>query len=136
MRKHSVIFYKRCDKLTFWLGHCQHSKVKGLSTLSVKAKPHAEPHTPAMRSTKETTPKYIVPTKRVKVSKAAPKVPKILEVSPETFLLPVPPSTKRARTPKAILKAIPKKSPLLAPSLKAEKLVKPLELAMVGAAPF
>lgn len=43
---------------------------------------------------------------------------------------------KRVRAPKAVPKAVPKASPLPAPSPKAKESVKPLELAMVGAAPF
>ena len=60
MQKHGVILDMSCNKFTFWLSHCQHSRVKKLLVLTVKKlapnqklkKPHAEPHVPIQKSNK------------------------------------------------------------------------------------
>lgn len=130
MRKYGVILDMGCNKLTFWPGHYQHSKVKNCrSWLSKKlmptqkplaepqTEPHAEPyikpHIIATQHAMNMSPKYIVLAKQIKVLKA------VLEV----FLLP---------SLKAILKVF--LLPVLLP--QAKKLTKPLKLAMISTTPF
>ena len=81
MQKHGVILDMSCDKLTFWPGHCQHSRVKKLLVLTVKAEPHAK---------KQHTKLSLVLAKQAKDSKAAlkMKISKVLEASLKIFLLP------------------------------------------------
>lgn len=74
-----------CDKLPFWLGHCQHSRVKR------STKPHAKPHVdlllmPAKQLTKSMISKYIILAKQIKVKTKQAKISKaILKVSLLTF---------------------------------------------------
>ena len=147
MQKHSVILDMSCDKLTFWPGHCQHSGVKVLTELLV---PPVKELAPTLKvnepmgkiQSTNNTPKYVIPANR----KAAPKA--------DAKKAPEPSNTKRARDPKA---ATPKAAPKVLEAKRAkvpkvilkassqtrakeshvkESATKPLELAMIGAAPF
>ena len=118
MRKHGVILDMSCDKLTFWPGHCQHSGARKVlnesSVLPVKElAPTLKINEPiGKEQSANNTPKYIIPAR-----KAAPKA--------------APKSAPKFAIPKAILA-----SSRSAALPRAEKPTKPLELAMVGAAPF
>lgn len=125
MKKHSVILDINCDKLTFWPDHCQHSRVKNLLVLPVKAEPHIIKQyvstlklnklirknlklllTSVKQLAKSIDAKYIVPAKRIQINTKQDKVSK----------------------------TIPKASLLLL--FKAQKSIKSIELTMIGAAPF
>ena len=57
MQKHGIILDMSCNKLTFWPGHCKHSKIRKLLVPSAKephAKPHAERHAPTLKSIEPT----------------------------------------------------------------------------------
>ena len=113
MRKHGVILDMSCDKLTFWPGHCQHSGIEKsvappVKELALTLKIN-EPIGKEQAASINTL-KYVIAANRKAVPKATPK----------------------AVLPKVILKA-PSRSAALP---RAEKPTKPLELAMVGAAPF
>ena len=124
MQKHGVILDMSCDKLTFWPGHCQHSGIKKLAIPPVKelASKTLKTNQPMRKElSANNTPKYIIPAR-----KAAPKA------------YPEPSNTKQARDSKAMIsKAILKASTQpRATEPRAKESAKPLELAMVGAAPF
>ena len=136
MRKHGVILDMSCDKLTFWPGHCQHSGA------SVKLEDEsAVPPVKELASTLKVnepigkeqlvnnTLKYMIPANR----KAAPKAVAPKAVAPKAVASHAAPQAReaeQAKVPKIILKASSAASPC------AEKPTRPLELAMVGAAPF
>ena len=87
MQKHRVILNTSCNKLTFWPGYCQHSKVKNLLVLLGKAKPQAESqaelYAPTLKLNepiKKGLKLLLVPAKQAKVLKAAPKA------NPKTIL--------------------------------------------------
>ena len=137
MQKHGVILDMSCDKLTFWPGYCQHSRagrkpkdessilpVKELASETLKTN---EPMRKELSA--NNTPKYIIPAR-----KASPKA------STKTAPEPAPESsnTKRARDskamiPKTILRASTQPR---ATEPRAKESAKPLELAIVSAAPF
>ena len=141
MQKHGVILHMSCDKLTFWPGHCQHSGIEPAAPPVKELAPTLKTDQPMRKKQAASlnTPKYVIPANRKAAPKAALKpdanaalkplnatqvrdlkaVPKVLEV-------------KRAKVPKVILKA-PSRSAILTPTKDSAK---PLELAMVGAAPF
>ena len=72
MQKHGVILDMGCNKFTFWLGYCQHSRVKRSLVPAVKrlapTQKSKEPYAefllaPTTKLTKEMTTKYIVPAR-------------------------------------------------------------------------
>ena len=112
MRKHGVILNMSCDKLTFWPGHCQHSGIEKLvAPLVRELAPTLKPNEPIGKEQAASinTPKYVIPANRSAAPRTAPK----------------------SAIPRVILKASPRSV-----ALPRAKESKPLELAMIGAAPF
>ena len=142
MQKHGVILDISCDKFTFWPGHCQHSGArKMLNELSVlpanqSPAPPVKELVPTLKTdqpmrkeqaTGVNTPKYVIPARKPG-SEPAPKA----ALQAALHAAPQPLETKRAKVSKVILKASSRSAALS----RAKKPTKPLELAMVGAAPF
>ena len=109
MQKHGVILNMSCDRLTFWPGYCQHS---------------------GMRSSKELAPISILNSKPKAKPEAEPHAEHTIDAIPK-YIVPA----KRANT-KQTLTAMPTAMPMLSAQPQATKPTKPLELAMIGAAPF
>ena len=133
MQKHGVILDMSCDKLTFWPGHCQHSgarKVLNESSVSPvkELAPTLKVNEPIGKE--QSVTKYVIPANKKAVPKAVPKAaaPKAVPQPSEAYRA----NDLKARIPKVILRTSPRAKE---PRVK-ESPTKPLELAMVGAAPF
>ena len=151
MQKHGVVLNMSCDKLTFWPGHRQHSEAKVFNELLV---PTVKELAPTLKINKpigkeplaDNTPKYVIPANRKAAlkpaskpaPKPAPEAAKALKAAALHAALHValqPLEAKRAKVPKVILKASPHPREHKKPCATKES-TKPLELAMVSAAPF
>ena len=150
MQKHGVILDMSCDKLTFWPGHCQHSGAShsGVRMLNESSVPPVKELAPTLKinepiekeQSANNTPKYVIPANRKAAPEPAPKLSnakrardsKAKTSQAASHAAPQPLEAERAKIPKVILKASLRSAALP----RAEKPTKPLELAMVGAAPF
>ena len=138
MQKHGVILDMSCNKLTFWLGHCQHSKAsiskdKLLVSPVKELAPTLKANEPMRRKLlANNTQKYIIPALKAVAPKVAPKAaskaaskaaPKV--AASEATSKPL--EFKQTMILKVILKA--SLQPLAKESAKSAK---SLELAMVS----
>ena len=138
MQKHGVILDMSCDKLTFWPGHCQHLGAKVLNKLLVppvkELASTLKVNEPMRKKQSVNTPKYIIPARKAAPKSDANAALKPLNATRARDLKAAPKvlESERAKVPKVILKA-PSRSAILT---RTKNSAKPLQLAMVGAAPF
>ena len=128
MRKHGVILDMSCDKLTFWPGHCQHSGARKVLNELLVLPANRSPVSPV----KELAPTLKI-NKPIEKERSANNLPK--------YVIPAnrnaaPKAALKAAIPKVILKASPSFPHEHQKPRATKESTKPLELAMVSAAPF
>ena len=126
MKKHGVVLDMRNNQLSFWPGYCQHAITKPCA-----AEPHDTPRRTILKRSSNATPElllYLLPS--------TPKVSKVLSSVLEAVI------PQQKKVPEAVIsqqKKKPNKKKMSKETDKkanVEQLDKPLNLALIGAAPF